>query len=60
MHSAFRCRCGPANADVTVQVVPPKPALIEHALPERDAEPLADCKSALTDRSSSSADESVR
>ena len=51
---------GPANADVMARLLPPKPALVEHAVPEREAEPLADYKSALTDRSGSGSDESVR
>jgi hypothetical protein len=51
---------GPPNADVPARLVPPKPALNEHAVPEREAEPLAAYKPAAPDRSGSSSDDYVR
>lgn len=51
---------GPANSDVMARLRPPKPALTEHAVPERDAEPPAAYKPAAPDRSGSSSDEFVR
>ena len=51
---------GPANSDVVARLIPPEPTLIEHAVPERDTEPLAANKSAAPGRSSPSSDEFVR
>lgn len=48
---------GPANSDVVARLIPPKPALTEHAVPERVAEPLAAYKPAAPDRSGSRSDD---
>lgn len=47
---------GPANSNVVAPLIPPEPALIEHAVPERDTEPLAANKPAAPGHSSPSSD----